>query len=239
MAIPASFLTHLEQHGCFSGCYGSESDMLVCLDPSQPLQPQTVISCRDCFAKFGILRSLLSNQCSTQSLATDVSRHLLGKRNFTWAVSGYYTNGPGMWFRGAFVASGGLFLLDGDRSRQLGSDLDQLMLAFKHGIVQPTHSLMTDPKQYTLETVYLRFIHPFSSITCRQDLLASPHYRAQPSQGFQRATMAIFQPLAPAPQPTAKPVSAGPPKLGSICPKCKAEVKVRSLLKATFTGCLC
>ena len=60
MTIPASLLHHAEQHGCFSGCFGTESDATVCTDARHPHQPVVQVSCKDCLSfKIGTLRSLL------------------------------------------------------------------------------------------------------------------------------------------------------------------------------------
>ncbi len=101
---------------------------------------------------------------------------------------------------------------------------------------------MLDVKQYTIQTVYVRFSGPVTPIQSRQDLLSSPHCKQQPTPGFQRVTLAEFQPLARPTTPaagTAKSAAARQLKVGEICPKCGAEVKVRSLLNGTFVGCLC
>jgi hypothetical protein len=101
---------------------------------------------------------------------------------------------------------------------------------------------MLDAKQYTIQTAYVRFAGPVTAIQSRQDLLSSPHCKQQPTPGFQRVTLAEFQPLArpttPAPAP-AKTAAAKQLKVGEVCPKCGAAVKVRSLLNGTFVGCLC
>ncbi len=135
-------------------------------------------------------------------------------------------------------------MLNGERSRNLGSDLDLLLLAFKHGVVLPLDARMLDPKQYTTQTIYVRFAGAVTAINSRQDLLTSPHCKQQPTPGFQRVTLAEFGPLARPTAPTASVVPAKAPavkqlKIGETCPKCGAEVKVRSLLNGTFVGCLC
>lgn len=243
MTIPASVLHHAEQHGCFSGCYGSDSDVSVCLDPVRPLQPLVVVSCKDCFAKVGVPRALLTAGTTSNALADGLTRHLRGQRGYTFAFGGYHTHGPGLWLSAAYLGSCGLFLLNGERSRNLGPDLDLLMLAFKHGVVLPLDARMLDPKQYTIQTVYVRFAGPVTPINCRQDLLTSPHCKQQPTPGFQRVTLAEFLPLARATAaPAAKTTAVVPArqlKIGETCPKCGAEVKVRSLLNGTFVGCLC
>ena len=245
MSIPASVLQHVEQHGCFTGCYGSDSDVNVCLDPVRPLQPLVVVSCKDCFAKIGVPRSLLASGTTSNALADGLTRHLRAQRGYTFAFGGYHTHGPGLWLSASYLGSCGIFLLNGERSRNLGSDLDLLLLAFKHGVVLPLDARMLDVKQYTTQTVHVRFAGPVTAINSRQDLLASPHCKLQPTPGFQRATLAEFQPLARTTTPVTAPVKGAAPapvkqlKIGETCSKCGAEVKVRSLLNGTFVGCLC
>src|SRR5260370_48093 len=54
MALPPSFLQHVEQHPCFTGCYSSTSAVRACLDPNNPLVPLVVVSCQDCYAHLGV-----------------------------------------------------------------------------------------------------------------------------------------------------------------------------------------
>jgi hypothetical protein len=249
MALPASLLRHVEQHGCFSGCYGGDSDVRVCLDPAQPLQTQVVVSCLDCFARLAVLRTLLPAGSSSYGLADQLTQHMRTLRGYTLSFGSYHAKGPGFWLSAAYFGSCGLFLLNGERSRSLGSDLDLLLLAFKHGVAVAHDPRMADPKQYTTQVVYVNFTPPITSITCRQDLLSSPHCRVQAAPGFQKVTLAEFQPLArQSPAPAAASGSAGkkaahsvsrPLKVGDICPVCGAEVRERGLLQGTFVGCLC
>ena len=68
----------------------------------------------------------------------------------------------------------------------------------------------------------------------------------KPATGFQRVTLAEFQPLAraaaaapPAPAKGAKPAAVKALKPGDVCPVCGAEVRERALLQGTYVGCLC
>ena len=248
MTIPASFLQHVEQHGCFSGCFGSESNVSVCLDPARPLQALLVVSCRDCLARLGVPQSLLPSGSSSTWLADQLTQHLRGQRGFTFACSGYHTQGPGFWLSVASYGPAGLFLVNGERSRALGSDLDLLLLGFKHGVLpSPSDPRLLDPKQYATQQVYVRFAAPLSPVASRQALLASPHCRTQPTPGFQRVTLAEFQPAARAAAAappsatarTARAASSKPLKPGDVCPVCGAEVCERALLQGTYVGCLC
>lgn len=249
MTIPASLLQHAEQHGCFTGCYGSESNVSVCLDPARPLQPLVVVSCRDCLERFGTLQTLLPPGGTSYVLADQLTQHLRLQRGFTFACSGYHARGPGFWLSVAWYGAAGLFLVNGERSRALGSDLDLLLLGFNHGVLPtPTDPRLLDAGQYATQQVYVRFAAPVRPVGNRQALLSSPHCRTQPAAGFQRVTLAEFRPqAAPAPPPpaasTARKASAPAPprplKPGDTCPVCGAEVRQRALLRGTFVGCLC
>ncbi len=244
MALPASFLRHVEQHGCFTGCYGSESDLSICLDAAQPLQPVLVIGCHDCFAKIAVPQALVPAGCTSYGLAREVTLHLRTQRGFAFSFGGYHAKGPGFWCSAVYYASCGLFLINGERSRALGSDLDLLLLAFRNGVHLPPDSRMLDPKQYVTQVAYVRYAAPLTPIVSRQNLLASSHCRLQASPGFQRVTLAEFQPVARAAAASASAPPAAPPapkplKIGDRCPVCGAEVRERSLFQGTFVGCLC
>ena len=246
MSIPASLLQHAESHPCFSGCYAMEPDVSACLDPARPLSPLVVVSCNDCFAKIGVPRNLLPGGATSQWLASQLTQHLRKQRGFTLSVSGYHAKGPGFWLSVVYFASCGLFLVNGERSRSLGSDLDLLLLAFRHAVLIPPDPRMLDPKQYAAQEIHVRFTAPMASIASKAALLGSPHCRTQATPGFQRVTVAEFLPARP-PATTTAPgakttngtAAARPLKKGDICPKCGAEVCERGLLQGTFVGCLC
>src|SRR5262249_8590360 len=120
MSIPASLLQHAEAHPCFSGCYGSDPDVSVCLDPARALAPLLVVSCHDCFARLGAPRSLLPSGATSSWLAGQLTQHLRKQRGFGLSFSGYHTKGPGFWLSVAYYNSCGLFLINGERSRTLG-----------------------------------------------------------------------------------------------------------------------
>jgi len=245
MPLPPSLLQYVENHGCFTGCYGSDSGVMSCLDVNQPLAPLVVVTCLDCLNKVGVLRSLLQPGTTTYTLADAVTQHLRAQRGFTLSLGGYHARGPGFWLSAVYFGNCGVFLLNGERSRQLGSDLDLLLLAFKHGVAQPHDRRMHDAQQYATQTVYLNCAAPLSPVPAKQSLLASPHVQTQPRPGWQRVTLAEFLPTsrAAAPPAAVKPPAAGKPspalKLGDICPKCKAEVRERYLLQGKYIGCLC
>jgi hypothetical protein len=260
MPLPTSLLQQVEQHGCFTGCYSHESSARLCLDPSQSLQPALLVSCLDCLSfKVGVLQALLPAGTTTYTLADQLSLHNRQLRGYSVSFSGYHARGPGFWLSAAYYPHCGLFLLDGERSRSLGSDLDLLLLAFKHGVAQPPDPRMVDPRFYTTQVAYVNFAGVSGPFANRQALLASPQCQAQPQKGFHRVTLAEFQPRAAQPNPAApaagtavqaaisgKPASAkakGTPaqqlKVGDVCPVCHAEVRLRPLLHGTYVGCLC
>ena len=148
-----------------SGCYGSDTTIQLCLDAAKPLQPMVSVTCLDCLGRFGAPTALLTNGSSTQTLSADLTQHMRTKRGFALSVSGYHTGGPGFWLT-AMYYSCGLFLLSGERSRQLGSDLDQLLLAIQHGIVKAPDPRMADAKQFAVETAYVNFAQCKAAIRC-------------------------------------------------------------------------
>lgn len=266
MALPTSFLSQVERHGCFSGCYSSELDARVCLDPAQPPEPAVFISCRDCLTfKVGVLRSLLPTGTSADLLADQVTQHMRTVRDFGLSFGGYHMRGGGFWLNAIYYDRCGVFLIDGSRSRASGSDLDLLLLAFKQGVVPPPDPRMTDPQNYATQVIYVDFSVPVKPVNTKQDLLSSPQVRLSHAAGFHRVTVAEFQPIAvqaagnsqapatpllpnlgppPAMHVPTPVVAAGNPsarhlRLGDTCPVCQAEWCERPLLTGTFVGCLC
>ncbi len=238
MSLPVSLLHHVEQHGCFTGCYGSDANASVCLSPTQPLQPMVIVSCLDCLGKVAVPRPLLPAAATTYSLSQALTDHLRQKRGFKLSCSGYHAVGAGFWLSYAYYGCG-LFLISAERSRQLGTDLDVLMLGIQHKVVQPADPLMADPGQFRTETVYVNFSQPQAGIAGKQQLLSSPQVSTQARPGWQKVTLAEFLPLATAP-PAAVPAAPPKPlKAGDTCPKCKAKIAVRPLLNGSFLGCLC
>jgi hypothetical protein len=240
-------LQHVERHPCFTGCYGSASGVRVCLDPQAPLAPLVVVSCKDCFANLAAPTTLLPAGMDSYRLAEHLTQHMRKQRGFADSVSGYYTKGPGFWFSAVYYSCG-LFLVHGERSRPVGSDLEQLLLAFQHGVLTPADPRMTDPKQYATQTVYGNFTNLSAPIRGKQDLLASPGVRSGPQSGWQKLTLAEFLPLsaataggpgATAVQVVRKPATPRTLKVGDVCPVCGAEVRERPLLRGSFVGCLC
>lgn len=247
MTLPASLLQHAEQHSCFTGCYSSEPNVSVCLDPNRAPAPVVAVSCQDCFARLGAPVTLLPPGTNSHTLATALSQHVRSRRGFAVSVGGYHARGPGFWLGAIYYGRSGVFLLDGERSRRLGTDLELLLMAFKHGVMAPPDPRMLDPKLYSVQTVYVNYAAPLPNIASRQALLSSPQCRLQPHPGWHKVTLAEFQPLAvtTAPGPAANATAAASAtaprvlKLGDVCPVCGAEVRERQLLNSTFIGCLC
>ena len=269
MSVPASLLQYSETHSCFTGSYRSDFEVLTCLDPAQPLEPLAVVSCEDCLARFAAPRSLLPHGVSSYWLADSLSQHIRSQRGFTFSFGGYHTQGPGFWLSAAYYGACGLMLINGERSRKLGSDLDLLILALQNAVARASDPRMLDPSQYQTQTIYVNFSVPSGAIRNKNDLLASPVCRLQPHPGFQRVTLAEFlpvvasvrvgapmsaapphfqpqfssQPLVPAPtaplRPSVLKVKPANLKPGDICPVCNAEVRERWLLNVSFIGCLC
>lgn len=235
MSLPPSLVQHVEQHACFTGCYGGDSDVNVCLNPTQALQPVVVVTCLDCLGKIGVPRSLLPAGLTTNYvLSQHLSDLMRQKRGFKMARSGYHTAGPGFWLSFAYYDCG-LFLISASRSQQLGSDLDVLQMGMQHKVVQVLDPRMRDLQQFRAETIYVNFATFNDKITSKQQLLSSPQVRAAPQPGWQKVTLAEFLPLTtPIPKPPPKTL-----KVGDICPVCKAEYKSRSLFNGSYIGCLC
>ncbi len=254
MSLPASFLAQAENHSCFSGCFGHEARFDVCLDSHRPPVEMLAIYCKDCMGfRVGVLRSLLPPGSSAPWLADTLTAHNRRRRGFAWSLSGYHAVGPGFWLTAAYFAQCGLFLLNGARSRAVGSDLDLLLLTFKHGVASATHARMIDPHEYTVQDGYVDFSSPPGILHTAQDFYASPQFSRQPKRGFQRVTVAEFQPIsrlaaaassgpsaAPRPALPAAVASLAPqPVLADVCPVCQAEICERPLFTGSYIGCLC
>jgi hypothetical protein len=249
MALPPALLQFVEQHGCFSGCYGSSSDLEAFTAANQPPVPMASVTCMDCLDHLGVLVSLLPKGMSTYQLAERLSRHVRTHRGYTLSEGGYHAKGPGFWFGAVFWASCNVFLLDGERSRQLGTDLDLLMLAFKHGVLKPPVPAMLNPSLFTVQPLFLDERQTLPAVGAKADLLSAPGVSLQPMKGWKKLTMAEF---IPAPAPVAvPPVVASAPSAAAVltrspdtpdierCPNCGAEIRQRTLLQQTYIGCMC
>jgi hypothetical protein len=217
MAVPTPLLRLVEQHSCFTGCYAADTEMQLCLDPVGQVQKTLVVSCQDCFAHLGTLTSLVPSGSTTYGLANDLTQHVRLHRGFKLSFGGYHARGPGFWCSGVYLDCCGLFLLNGERSRPLGTDLEILLLAFKHGVLTPPDPRMDNPALYTTQEVFVNFAGWTGPLAGKAALLASKFCRSQPSTGFQRVTLAEFQPLAKAATAAGVPpttTSAAPAPLG-------------------------
>jgi hypothetical protein len=249
MALPPALLQFVEQHGCFSGCYGSSSNVHAFTASTVAAQGMISITCLDCLLHVGVLASLLPNGLHSYQLADEVSRHLRARRGYSLSVSGYHTQGPGFWLSAVYWSSCNVFLIDGDRSRNRGTDLDLLMLSFQHGVLKPPVPAMLDPRSFVVTPIFLDVRQPIGPVVTKADLFTSAGVSALPKAGWKKVTMAEF--VGAAPQPAAVAPVAGfatidliglrpaGPTIGDRCPKCGAEVRQRSLLHQTFVGCMC
>lgn len=259
MALPPSLLQQIERHACFSGTYDRETDATIVIDPNAPPQPFLAASCRDCLTfRVGALRSLLPQTLGAAALADELTQHMRALRGYALSLGGYHATGSGFWLSMAYYDACGLFLLDGSRStrsRPGVDDLDLLIQAFQQGVLRPPHALMTDPQHFSTEVVYVNFAAPVP-VRSKHDLLSSPACRRAPHAGFQRVTLAEFQPLArpaassaslgllappasPSASVAALPAAAPARAAGERCPRCGAEVRERPLFSGRFVGCLC
>jgi hypothetical protein len=243
MALPPALPQFVEQHGCFSGCYGSSSNVQTFVAPNQPPVPVVVVTCRDCYAQIGTPAALLSQGLASHTLADLLTQHVRAKRGYSLSVGGYHTQGPGFYISAVYWANCRLFLLNGERSRKLGTDLDLLLLAFRHGVLTPPDPGMIHAGNFAIETVYLDPARLLPAVTNKLTLLQSPGVRCQPVAGWHKLTLAEYRPPTPAPATpapaTKTPAAKAPLKIGDRCPVCGAEVRQRSLLNGTFVGCLC
>jgi hypothetical protein len=238
MALPPALLQFVEQHGCFSGCYGSNSGVQAFTAATYAPQPMVSVSCLDCLVHIGTLASLLPQGMHSYQLADELSRHVRADRGYSQSLSGYHTQGPGFWFSAVYWSSCRIFLLDGERSRKMGTDLDLLMLAFQHGVLKPPTPAMLDPTSFAVQSLFLDVRRTIPPVASKADLLTAHCVSAQPAAGWKRVTMAEFVAAPPHAAP-AIPAKSATPTIGQRCPKCGAEVRPRALLNQTFIGCLC
>jgi hypothetical protein len=248
MALPPALLQLVEQHGCISGCYGSSSNLQAFITSAGPAAPMVSVTCLDCLGHVGVLASLLPTGMSSYQLADQLSQHVRALRGYSLSVSGYHTNGPGFWLSAVYWTSCQMFLVCGDRSRSLGSDLDLLMLAFQHGVLKSTSLGMLNPTSFTVQPLYHDSRQTLPAVTVRADLLSATGISTQPVKGWKDLTLAEFvgpanpnPAVAPPPRAAASTtVAAVPaPGVGQRCSKCGAEIRRRSLLNQTYVGCMC
>src|SRR5262249_47123412 len=145
------------------------------------------------------------------------------------------------YFSAVYWAHCGLFLLNGERSRSLGQDLDLLLLSSRHGVLKPPDPGMLTATRYSVQTVYVDATQPLPTVGSKTSLLNASACRTQAVAGWQRLTLAEFLPSAAQSATTPQTAVGGrkPLKIGDRCAVCGAEVRVRYLLKGSYIGCLC
>ena len=174
MALPPSLLLHVEQHGCFTGCYKSQSDIRGFFNPIQPPVPMIMVSCEDCSNYLAVPTSLLAAGTTSAALADQLTQHLRGRRGYALSTAGWHAQGPGFWFSAVYWANCGLFLLNGEKSRSLGQDLDLLLLSFRHGVLKPPDPGMLTATRYAVQTVYIDPAQPLPAVGSKAALLNAP-----------------------------------------------------------------
>ncbi len=265
VALPASLLTAVEAHPCFTGCYSHEIPVALCVDPARAPVTSFHAACQDCLMfHVGALASLLPPGTTQYTLAQELAAHMRGVRGYRWAFSGYHATGPGFWLSVAYYGDG-LFLVDGSRNHGGAKDVDLLVQAFRARLAQPDDPGMLDPALYAVDVVHLSCAPPLGPVRTKQDILRLSQCSLAPRQGFRRVCILEFLPLTtalaagttaapprPAPAVAVAPATASPApparrasapartaRLGEICQSCGAEVKERPLFSGTFVGCLC
>lgn len=261
--LPPSLLQAIEAHGCFSGCYDDNANIRVCIDANIAPEPMLHIDCSDCLSyHLGVLCRLLPGGMSGRRLANEVSEHLRKLRGYEWAVGGYHGSPASIWLNAAYYSCG-FFLVVADRGSQRLSDLDALLVGFRHKIISPADTRMLDPGQYRIHTAYINMSPPPGPIHSVADLTSSAQYSAVYKPGYQRVTVAEFLPFVQRPQVPgqAQPPAQGqgqvqtsaatrpspspstpakvPLALGQRCSVCGEIVKERPTLTRSFIGCMC
>lgn len=251
MALPASLLSAVEAHPCFTGCYSHELPGTLCLDPARAPVPSFHAACQDCLMfHVGALTSVLPAGITQYTLALELAAHMRGVRGYRWAFSGYHATGPGFWLSAAYYGNG-LFLVDGSRNHGVVKDIDLLVQAFRARLASPSEPGMLDPALYAADVVYISASPPFGPVRTKQDILRLSQCSLSPRQGFRRVSIVEYLPLTAMvgaastgsvvgpPHPGVVPTKKMAPRIGEICPTCGAEVKERMLFSGTFIGCMC
>src|SRR5262249_36011805 len=115
-------------------------------------------------------------------------------------------------------------------------------LSFRHGVLKAPDPGMLTATRYSVQTVYVDPSQALPAVSTKTALLNTPSCRTQAVSGWQRLTLAEFQPVASQAAAAATAQSAvvrKPLKVGDRCPACGAEVRVRYLLNRSYVGCLC
>jgi len=249
MAPPATFLKAIEEHRCFSGTFARGYDIATVVDPALPPFSVFSVNCRDCLTWYaGVARSALPAKTTLDALATEATRHSSAVRGYDDALGGYHAGGGGFWLSAVYIRSLQAFLIDGRRSRAMGSDLDLLLQAFKLGVMKMPDPGMVDPSRYVAQSVHLdmsQWRGPFTSLGA---FLASPAVHARGTSNTSSVTLATFQsavtavaPVTPAVPAVTATAPQGPNQRteGTTCPACGEVVRWRPLLTSHYLGCGC
>ena len=255
--LPASLLTFVEQHPCFSGCWTVGHRAQCVLDPAAPLEPIVEVHCADCLVSYVACRqSLLPAGTDADGLARGLTAHVRAHRGFALSFGGYHGVGGGFWLSAAYWAGSGVFVLGCDRAGTAGrARVDSLVRAFAVGVAQPLHAAMTDPKEYRTVDVHLTVVPPPVAMSVPA-LLASTHVSASGRADTRAVTLAEFLPVAATAQ--AALALGGPPSLvahpaasaaartvpralvaGERCEACGHLAEERLLLTSSYVACRC
>jgi hypothetical protein len=253
MSLPASLLASLEAHTCFSGTFGYSDTVQLVLDATQIPEVSYTLQCKDCLLwHAGVLQRILPPGTDGYKLAREAVAHVAAQRGYDASIGGYHGAPASFWLSAVFMSSIDAFLVDGHRSRSAGSDLDLLMLSFKHNMWKPADPGMTDPARYTVQTVHVSMADAVAQPTSVAAFLASKSVHQQATAKTQTVTLAIYQRPTVAPTvvpasvtaltPTATTATTVPVTArgeGELCPVCKHVVQWRTLFSSEYLGCLC
>lgn len=215
--LPATLLSTVEAHTCFTGCYRYESPVAICTDPAQPLLSAVQVSCADCFSFYAAsLASLLPAGMTGHTLANDLSAHMRALRGYRWSISGYHlsSTGGGFWLSAASLTEG-LFLVDGSRNHPRNrTEAELLVEAFKQKLAPHRDPRMLDPSQYTIDFIHLDLTTPLPPVKTKHDVFSSAQCTPSPTQRSRRVAVVELVPAVPAviaPPPPVHPTTTAAP----------------------------
>jgi hypothetical protein len=223
--LPATLLSAVEAHTCFTGSYRYESPVAVCTDPAQPLLQAVQVSCSDCFSfHVASLASHLPAGMTGHTLANELSAHMRALRGYRWSISGYHlsSGGGGFWLSAASLTES-LFLADGSRNHpRTRTEAELLAEAFRQKVAPHHDARLLDPAQYSIDFVHIDLTTPLPPVKSRQDVLAAAQCSPSPTARSRRVAVLELLPVAtavvppPAPVttsaiPTAASIAAAPP----------------------------
>lgn len=261
VSLPPPLLAAVEAHRCFSGCYSDDSTGVLCADVSQSVQSMVNVHCSDCLTwHVGALTHLLPSSLHTPAaLADELSSYMRRQRGFAWSLSGYHLArhlvGGGSWVA-AVCLGPGVFVVRPDRGRGQASDaILALTEAFHLKLAPCSGPGMLDAKEYAAQPIYLRYSSGDPVTPDKASLLGSPQCRTTWAPGFEPAVVVEHLPSIAAAASTmgSSPVTVATPSpstasgsralratgTGEVCSTCGHEVRVRSLLYGTYSGCMC